>query len=744
MVPRLDPSTLDPGTSRLKLVDELVFTPQVVGNETRYRVENPSSGKFYWIGYAEYVLISLFDIGRTVAQAQTIMARTLGRDALDQSRCLEVSRWLVEHDLATLEELSECGMASLGESTGAKGDHFGRMNPFWIRCSLGAPRRFLQMLAAAVGWIYSPLGTLIGLILIAVGAVCIFSDWEHFLASASTLLTPNNGLWLILAWLVLKIIHEFSHALSCQYYGGEVKDMGVVFILLAPMAYVDVTSCWRFPSRWQRIHVAAAGMFAELVVAGIAAILWARSDSAVVEHLLFNVIIMASLTTLLFNANPLMRFDGYYILSDLLQIPNLSGEGNRALRSAAARLFFGLKRSPLQESGLRGWIVFLYGVAAAGWRIVICLSLISAASVLFHGAGLVWALLGAIVWFGAPLWQIGRELNRRLDENRVSFVRAIAITFAITSLGGFVLLGVPWPGAMTVPVVVDHADAAIVRCGASGFVEQVYSEDGQVVSAGDLLMELSNDELTAERSELELAYEHARLTHRRALNSQNAGEAQIVQRNLQAIQERLDEFRQRCDRLQVRAPIAGRVVARNLHLLDGTYLEAGDEILIVADETNKELVASVGQEEIDMMFPSVGRSIRFRIGARRSIEGTLVRLEPRASHQLPHWALSSTAGGPLAVRQDAKESTSGVRLVEPRFKGVIAVPQAVSRSLGCGERGYAILGLRQVSIGQYVWVQIRRWWESLLRPESLARRRAEPHNRYSMRIAYKCFADGVG
>ena len=194
-------------------------------------------------------------------------------------------------------------------------------------------------------------------------------------------------------------------ALACKYHRGEVRETGLIFILLAPMAYVDVTSCWRFPSRWQRIHVAAAGMLAELLVAAVAAITWAHTDSSVVHHLLFNVIVMASLSTLLFNANPLMRFDGYYILADLVEIPNLATDGNRFLKAAASRIFFGEKQRPLQALGFRRWFVRSYGLAAAAWRLLICVSLVTAASVLLHGAGLVLAVAGVFAWFGVAVME---------------------------------------------------------------------------------------------------------------------------------------------------------------------------------------------------------------------------------------------------------------------------------------------------------------------------------------------------
>ncbi len=156
----------------------------------------------------------------------------------------------------------------------------------------------------------------------------LVTNWGRFVASASEVFSVGNWLWLLVTWVSLKIIHEMAHAVACHRQGCAVRETGIVFILFAPLAYVDVTSCWRLNSRWSRIAVASAGMYVELVIAAIAIMAWAATDSPRAEFLLHNLILAAGLSTLIFNANALMRFDGYYILADLIEIPNLYAEGS--------------------------------------------------------------------------------------------------------------------------------------------------------------------------------------------------------------------------------------------------------------------------------------------------------------------------------------------------------------------------------------------------------------------------------
>jgi putative peptide zinc metalloprotease protein len=712
-----DLSTHDISVSPIKLSDELIFTPQAHGIETYYHIEAPSQGRFYRVGYPEYVFISLLDGGRTVVQALTVTARTLGEQALSQSQGMQVANWLIQNKLAQIPGTSSAWSTGVSETDGNSLERFKRLNPFWMKLPLGSPDRILTVLLPAFGWLCSPWALLMWLTAILAGTGCVISHWDRFVASATTVLTPHNWLWIFLAWLLLKIIHELSHALACKYHRGEVRDVGVIFILFAPMAYVDVTSCWRFPSRWQRIHVASAGMVAELVVAAIAAIVWVGIDSSILHHLLFNLIVMASFSTITFNANPLMRFDGYYILADLLKIPNLATDANRALKNWAARLFLGESRQPLQELGFRRWFICGYGLASAAWRLLICVSLITAAAVLFQGAGLLIAVAGVISWFGVPVWKIAIDLQRRLHENRPSFIRAIVIsaTLATVFIAGW--LWVPWPGAMQAPVVVEYSNLSVIRSTAAGFIRDVHVADGQMVEAGQILVEIVNDQLSAQRRELEIAAQQGRVRYRVAVGRQDGAEAQIAQRNLQATEERLAEVYRQSSGQLVRAPVSGRIVARNLVQRVGSYVQEGAELLTVADESRKELVISIGQEEIDSIMPHVGEPIRFRVGSRMTRAGRLDRLDPRASTALPHPALSASVGGPLAVteREDGSKQAK-LRLVEPRFRGVINLTPDVCRDLGAGEQGYAILGLRRVSIGAFVGDRFHRWFEYLLRP----------------------------
>jgi len=518
------------------------------------------------------------------------------------------------------------------------------------------------------------------------------------------------------AWLLLKLVHELAHGLVCKRYHGEVREMGLVFILFAPLAYVDVTSCWRFPSRWQRIHVAAAGMYVELALAGLAALVWARTDSESMAHLLHNLILMASISTILFNANPLMRFDGYYILSDLLQIPNLYSAGGEYVRQIGRWLFFGTPSDAPQILGFRGWITRCYGLAAAAWRVAICVSLVVTASVMFKGAGILLGIAGVACWFGQPLLRMLRNLYFRFHESRHTFARAIVVTGVLAGSVWAGLVWIPWPGTISAPVVVEYTDMSIVRSRISGFFRRIHVTDGQRVEAGQLLLELRNDDLENERRDLQLAIQQAGVRRRVAMDDRDAARAQVEIRNQLALEQRLVEVQRQYDGLQVRAPVAGRIVARDLKNGIGTYVTAGQRLLAVGDESRKELIVAISQDDVDEVLTRVGLPARFRIGARLAQYGTLDRVDPRATSKLPHPAMSAAAGGVLAVSPvEQEDGSSSVELLEPRFKAVIALPATTCQQLSCGQRGHAILAWSSDSFGQHVWGRFSKWLDQRLK-----------------------------
>ncbi|MCA9133181.1 MAG: hypothetical protein KDA45_08500, partial [Planctomycetales bacterium] len=491
--------------SRLRLRQDVRCTPLVQRGETFYQLEVPGTGQFYRLGYAESVFVSLLDGQTTFTTALALTTQHLAEQqlttqppspppapvntvsvvdpvgAMDAENSVTVSLppspaaaaplqtlttsqatslylWLLENGLGTLVDAGpESGELTPRRSAGARTGGRSAVacpNPFWLKLPLGNPDRLLGYLLPATSWIFSPFFTMVGLLVIAAGAVTLSLHWERFLAASTQVFSPHNWLWLAAAWLLLKVIHELAHALVCRRYGGEVRDVGLILILFAPLAYVDVSSAWRFPSKWSRIHVAVAGIYAELLLAALAAVAWQQVESPMVGHLLYNLILMASVSTVVFNANPLMRFDGYFMLSDWLEIPNLYAAGSKAVARQCRRLFLGERSGELRYGGKLAWWIGAYGWAALGWRIAVCGSLLLAASLLFHGAGIALSALALLAWVGRPLWAGWTGCLRRWQRQPGQVLRAAGLSILLGWLGCLFLFYLPSPARVSAPGIV--------------------------------------------------------------------------------------------------------------------------------------------------------------------------------------------------------------------------------------------------------------------------------------------------
>ena len=356
---QLNLSTRELDRTRLKLRDDVIVRPVPTVDGVSYQLEDPVAVRFYRVGRAEYVLISLLDGRTSLAEAVTIASRTLGHEAFSESEATSICLWLVETRLATPTE------GSIESTTTKLASLSSLFNPFWMKLPLLRPERLLDLLLPWTRWLFTgPAIMAMAALWIAAGVV-LAGHAEAFWADSRQVFSSHNWLLLAIVWVALKVVHEIGHGLACRSHGGRVTEMGVVFVLFAPMAYVDVTSSLGFRSRWQRMHVAAGGILVELTVAAIAALCWTQATTPFARHLLHNIVVSASLTTLIFNINPLMRFDGYFILEDLLDISNLSTTASRWLQSRYARFFYGELRAVPVPSGFQGAVIRSYALLSS-------------------------------------------------------------------------------------------------------------------------------------------------------------------------------------------------------------------------------------------------------------------------------------------------------------------------------------------------------------------------------------------
>jgi putative peptide zinc metalloprotease protein len=584
---------MHPGTTRIRLRADLRFYPQIV-RQPYYLVEDLVRSKYFRVGVAEYTFISLLDGETTLDQAMARAATVAPMSSFTDQNALSICKWLLDNDLAETEGTAERHRRASVPSKPLTQ----RLNPLTIRLPLIRPDRLFDAITPWTSWLFSAPVVAVWVLLLVSAGYSVTADWNRYAATSVQVFAASNWGCLGICWVILKIVHEMAHGVVCKRYGGVVREAGVLLILFAPLAYVDVTCSWRFRSKWQRIFTATAGMYFETMAASIAALVWCHSPPGILSQFSFNVATMAGINTILFNANPLMRFDGYYILSDWLDLPNLYASGQRYVRYLGQRYWFGMNvRLPEWETPA-GVLIRTYGIAACVWRIFVCAGLVIVASTLFHGAGMILSVLAVGLWFGGPLLQLVVFLARALPSHQLNRRYFALVSGSALCLGGLLLFVVPWFGTAAAPMRTAYAPLHTVRADSGGFVRAVLVIDGQSVVKDQVLLELENHELERELRDLELQIRISIAKSRMSEQKNELATAQTERALQQALQQRCAETRAQVEALTVRSPACGQIIGPHLNRLIDAYVEEGGELMAVGNENEKELVLSIAQDKV--------------------------------------------------------------------------------------------------------------------------------------------------
>ena len=556
---------------------------------------------------------------------------------------------------------------------------------FFLRVPLWDPDNFLNRTLPWLRPLLSPFGALLWLAIFVAGLVVVFSNWSQLFSQSSGVLDPSNLPLLYLSFTVAKLLHEMGHAYAVKRFGGEVHRMGLTLLVFTPVPFVDATAAWAFRERWKRVWVGAAGMIAELLLAAIAAFVWVNTGPGVVNGIAYNIMMVASVSTLLFNLNPLLRFDGYYILADITDSPNLQPRSTRQWFHWIERYAFGgkLSRSPASSLGDSIWLGS-FGILSWVYRIFITFTIILFVADKFFGLGFLAAVLTIIGFIVMPLY---KGLCYLLAEPRIERVRtrAWAVTAGVIAVL-IVLLGIiPFPNHFRAPGVVKSGDSQYLITESSGMVTGLFASS-ELVKADQLLFEMENPEL-----ELEIRNLRAELAQIEAMQRQSMslapGELAPLAERSRVVEVKLEDRQKRQTALRMKAPADGRLILFNEHQFNGRWLPRGTVIGELISGHDWEFHAVVAQEDAGKLFDegTTGLQIRFKGSSSQAFTPERVRLVPGQQNFLPSPALGWPAGG--SVRVDDTDR-GGMRVYEPFFLVVGYLP-AEAQGLWHGRTGVA-------------------------------------------------------
>lgn len=718
---------------RMILRSDLQFIRQCYQGRVYWMVKDPLSLKYYRFEQEEYALLQMFD---GLASPDQIKQRFDAEFAPQKIRSQELFQFIGMLHRSCLLISDQAGQGielhQRSQQRARRQIRGSFANLLAIRIKGFDPDRLLTWLVRYTGWFFTwPAAVVVMIIgILSVGIVVTqFETLTNRLPGFQEFFAAENWIWLALVVVFTKVLHELGHGLACKRMGGQCHEMGVMFLVLMPCLYCNVSDTWMITNKWSRAFIAAAGMYVELVVAAIATMVWWFSQPGLVNQLSFNIIVVSSISTLLFNGNPLLRYDGYYILSDILEIPNLRQKSSAILQRWMGRLFLGIPSRPDPFLPARNmWLFASYSIAAVVYRWLIMFSIFWFLYEVLepYGAKIIGQMIALLaVWslLGVPLLKLYKYFSIPGRWDTVKPIRG-AITMILTAgvLGAFLLI--PIPHYVHCFFYVQPRDATNIFVDVPGTLVSVVAEPNQYVALGDPLICLNDDELGQQIEKLkgrvrvkQAAYESVKFMSQRDYTMLD--ELDAAKSELTAAEEDLEQREVDLPRLTIRAKVDGilleppRVNAAanptselqgwsgsplKRHNL-GAFLDQKTLVgKIVPDPIKMEAIIAIDQGDIEFVRADQQVALFVNQLPNEPFESRTTALAPIRMQHVPK-SLSSRFGGPLVSQLD--ETGRDVPL---STNYLVSVPLDNSSELVLdGATGYAKIRTGTQSIGKRVW-----------------------------------------
>ena len=627
--------------------------------EIWYVLQDQTKGRFYRFPPSVYRLLGRMDGEHTVQELWEDAVGHLGDEGPTQTEVVQLLSQLHSADMMVCDvppDTAELLRRSRKLERSRRWQNL--RSPLAVRIPLFDPDRFLSATLPLVRPFISPWGAILWLAVVGTAAVLAASHWTDLTSNAvDRVLSAQNLLVIWLMFPIVKALHELGHGWLLKAWDAECHEMGIMLLVLTPVPYVDASTATEFREKHRRALVGAAGILVELLVASVALFFWLSLEPGVMRSLAWNTLLIGSVSSIVFNANPLLRFDGYYILSDLLEVPNLAQRGMAYVGYLVKRHLLGMKKTqpPYTGQGERFWFV-LYTISSFVYRAFVYAAIALFIAGKFFIIGLLLALWAIATMVVLP---IGKGIaflvsSPQLRENRP---RALALSAAATGLLVVLLFVMPFPSSTRTEGVVWVPEESLVRAGADGFVQQVLVPSGERVSSGQPLVSCQDPLLEAQAGVLRARL--AELESRRdwALTLDKV-QAQIILEEIEGVRDELTRAEERRSALLIRSPMSGVFLMPRAQDMPDRHLKQGDLIAYVADVDRPMVRAVVPQSRVDLVRAATrGAQVRLTERLGDILDAEVIREVPGAVERLPSTILGSAGGGEIAVDPTDKGQT---------------------------------------------------------------------------------------
>jgi len=647
-----------------------------------YVLQDPLSGRYYRFSPSAHKVIGLLDGKRSMQEVWELAAEQLGDDAPTQEEIIRLLAQLHHADVLQSDvnpDSLELFRRYQRQESMRWRQRF--MSPLALRFPMFDPEKMLIALLPLVRPLFSWLGFFAWVAVVAAAAVVAAMHWPELTNNFSDrILTPQNLFLLWLAYPLVKMFHELGHAFATKVWGGEVHEIGIMLLVFMPVPYVDASAASAFKERRKRMIVGAMGIMTELVLAALALFVWLSAEQGLVRAFAYNIMLIGGVSTLFFNGNPLLRFDGYYVLTDLLEMPNLGARSNQYIGYLIQHYLFGRESisSPANSEGERKWLA-LYSLSSFTYRLFVMFVIVLFVAGKFFVFGIILAIWSIFMMLLLPLFKMTKYLltNQQLERQRR---RAITVTAVCLGVIFMILAILPMPLWTRAEGVVWLPDEAVIRAGTDCFVTGYVSKPDTEVDAGQVLVVCEDPLLNAHARKLQSRMEELRALYS-SQRRENRVAARITEEELRAVTADLNNVEERIAEFDIRSPFPGLFVVSKSSDLPGRFVRKGDIIGYIMTPHVKSVQMVVPQDDVGLLRTHI-ESIEVRLADRinKIYPAHIIRQVPSGTNQLPSAALGKGGGGRLAI--DPRDG-KGMRTLETVFVYELELPQdAVTSPVG--------------------------------------------------------------
>jgi putative peptide zinc metalloprotease protein len=675
--------------------------------ERWYLLQDPASARVHRFTPAARLLLAAMDGERTVETLWQLACRRLGDDAPTQDEIIQLLGQLHASDLLSTDVSPDVAeLFERGQKQKAAKSRRSWANPMAIRIPLVDPGRFLDRFVPLWRVIWGLPGALLWLAVVLPALLMLPAHWPDLTGNLSDrVLAADNLLLVALVFPLIKALHELGHATATRATGGEVHDMGIMMLVLMPIPYVDASSSTVLRSRWRRALIGAAGMVVELFIAALAFYVWLAVEPGFARAVCFNIMLVAGVSTVVFNGNPLLRYDAYYILGDITELPNLGQRSTRYWGYLFERYSVRVKdaESNVRTGSERLWL-FFYGLLSFVYRMFVTMAIALFIGAKFFFIGVLLALWAVTMMAVMPFVRALRFLQTRqaLRERRTRIIgAAAAVLLALGALAFYV----PVPQRTQAQGVVWLPEQSILHAGANGFVRRVEAVAGAPVVAGQTLVERFDPALEAEVraqearvAELDASYRVEFVTNR--------PRAEMVREQRDAERAALARTRARLADMPVTAPADGNFTIDSPQDLPGRWHRQGDVIGYVLGD-NEPIVRVVVEQADAGLVGTATRQVHVRLAddIDRVLPAHISRQVPAGRDEAPSRALVGSGGGQLAMDPTDPQ---GRKTIERTFQFDLTLDEPIGRKVGFGQRVYVRFDLAPAPLATQAWRTLRR------------------------------------